>query len=554
MKQRLSICLLISLFMVILFAACKKVWDYEKIEPAEIFIDDIAKLSFDSIEIFGALLREKSLRELGLLEVGFVYADEELIEVPEVNENTDSIRTQVDGTTGEFKGIISGLDIGKTYAIRAFAKSQDIYFYSPVELFEFRIRLTVEDVDIEEGGNARVGGTITGLDTGLILMEHGHFWSTDTNDLALLAVNDHTTLGERIQSGYFQSGIEGLDINETYYVRSYARIQKPEGDTVLVSPDVESFRFKDYWHSIGNHGNKRRHDGVGFSINGKGYFGLGLELDFCNAGQTSPVDTLGDFWMYDPTSNSATEIPSIISQRHGAVSFVINDDVAFVGLGRGINNTIFNDFHKYNPNNNSWQPIEDLPGVARLGAYAFVIDQTAYVGGGVDVSGQLLDDFYSFSASSETWEPNGTIGGPLRKGGVAFSIEGKGYLTLGADANGGPLLSTYCYEPGVGWAVLSNTEFPGEGREEAVVFVIDDVAFIGLGRYYIGGNANTLDDLWTFDGSDWYSAATFGGAFRHGAVAFAINGTGYVGTGLAENASVINLYCVGFSDFWLYKP
>src|ERR1700748_1282773 len=79
------------------------------------------------------------------------------------------------------------------------------------------------------------------------------------------------------------------------------------------------------------------------------------------------------------------------------------------------------------------------------------------------------------------------------------------------------------------WAVSS--EYDGATRTQPVCFVINNIAYVGLG--YNGTTFARYNDFYKFDESthSWYKIADFPGAARNGAVAFAVNGKGYVATG-----------------------
>ncbi|HVM89772.1 MAG TPA: kelch repeat-containing protein [Puia sp.] len=90
-------------------------------------------------------------------------------------------------------------------------------------------------------------------------------------------------------------------------------------------------------------------------------------------------------------------------------------------------------------------------------------------------------------------------------------------------------------------------DFGGKAaRTEAVSFVIGDYAYVGFGV----DNQNTrYNDLYRFDpsGTFWYQVATCTACTpRSSAVAFAVNGKGYVGTGYDGYQAL--------SDFWQYDP
>ena len=93
------------------------------------------------------------------------------------------------------------------------------------------------------------------------------------------------------------------------------------------------------------------------------------------------------------------------------------------------------------------------------------------------------------------------------------------------------------------------SDFEGVSRSDAVVFVIDDEAYVGTGfTSSTNTNENRLVDFWKYqrDTDNWYSLAAFPGKARSKAVAFAVNGKGYVGLG-TDGSEVL-------FDFWEYNP
>lgn len=94
---------------------------------------------------------------------------------------------------------------------------------------------------------------------------------------------------------------------------------------------------------------------------------------------------------------------------------------------------------------------------------------------------------------------------------------------------------------------VTQSEFDGVARSEAVSFVIGDTAYIGTGF----DGTNRLNDMWSFSSTAgatgfWFQEADFPGVARSSAVAFALNNKGYVGTGYD---GVNNL-----KDFWKFDP
>lgn len=93
---------------------------------------------------------------------------------------------------------------------------------------------------------------------------------------------------------------------------------------------------------------------------------------------------------------------------------------------------------------------------------------------------------------------------------------------------------------------IRRSDFEGIPRSNAVVFTIDEFAFVGLG---FDGD-DDLTDFWRYDANldFWTKVDSFPGIPRRGAVAFATNGKGYVGTGFNSDQDL------ELSDFWEFDP
>lgn len=92
------------------------------------------------------------------------------------------------------------------------------------------------------------------------------------------------------------------------------------------------------------------------------------------------------------------------------------------------------------------------------------------------------------------------------------------------------------------WTKL--TDFGGVARYNAVAFVINGKGYVGTGR---DASNNYKKDFWEYDPSTgaWTQKANFGGTKRFKAAGFAIGTKGYIGTGYDVNGSLRN-------DFWEY--
>ncbi len=134
--------------------------------------------------------------------------------------------------------------------------------------------------------------------------------------------------------------------------------------------------------------------------------------------------------------------------------------------------------------------------------------------------------------------------------GISFTIGDSLYMGLGI-----PFPSSYSSPTKlwrymetinfVGWEAMK--DFPGTPRTGAVAFTIKDKAYIGLGKS-ITDEKTYYKDFWVYDAisNSWDSLTfEFPGDAVVDAVAFSLNGMGYVGTGLKANG----LYSGEFYQF-----
>ena len=236
-----------------------------------------------------------------------------------------------------------------------------------------------------------------------------------------------------------------------------------------------------------------RNGGVAFSINGKGYVGLGYD----------GTNYLRDFWEFDPEGTpDPDQYPSMADSLKAkfsqtgkwtridnypgdscryAVAFVI-DNVAYVGTGEDWDNNILKDFYKFD--GTKWSKMASI-GRARAQATAFVMTdpkdglEYGYVFGGVN-SGSV-DWFQRYNPREDVWEDLHRVADKTRQsfdddytlagyGCTSFVYGGKGFITTG----GAGIVSGYTWEydaEGDYW--VQKTNFEGYSRKFAVSFVLD---------------------------------------------------------------------------------
>jgi N-acetylneuraminic acid mutarotase len=144
------------------------------------------------------------------------------------------------------------------------------------------------------------------------------------------------------------------------------------------------------------------------------------------------------------------------------------------------------------------------------------------------------------------WVKTGLFDGPSRSDAVTIVIEDTAYVIGGYNSDG-RLKDVWKFNPAVnGWRRKDELPDSCAARTGAVGFAIGNKGYFGTG--YDG--KDSLKDFWEFEpskpvGQQWTRLNDFGGTSRFGAVAFVINGKGYVATGYDGQET---------RDLWEYAP
>ena len=274
-------------------------------------------------------------------------------------------------------------------------------------------------------------------------------------------------------------------------------------------------------------------------------FLMGMSLSFVSCNNDDDDDLIGD-WEEVSTLNG--------KKRTIAAGFVIGDN-GYVGTGFDEDKKGLKDFWRYDSEGDYWQQVASLPdeAIARGDAVGFSAAGKGFVGTGVDDDGNELKDFWMYEPSPvNTWTQIDDFPGTARYGAVAFALNDKGYVGTGTDEDG-ETKDFFEYNPTSGtWQEV--LKYGGSKRTNGSVFVI------GSKAYFVAGTSNKLtqDEFWVFDGSDWTRLRDISDSdddedydddytsiVRTGAVAFTINGKGYLATG--SNSSAV-------SNVWEYDP
>ncbi len=225
--------------------------------------------------------------------------------------------------------------------------------------------------------------------------------------------------------------------------------------------------------------------------------------------------------------------------RMRAVGFSINGK-GYIGLGLGKDSSgatgYKKDFWEYNPITDNWSRMADFPGDARQAATGFSIDDKGYVGTGICDS--VTKDFWAFDPQLNQWTQIADFGGAPRQGACGFSIDGKGYVVAGNNTLGNYFRDLWEYTPANNqWVQKGN--MPGVNRKNPVAFVINSIAYIGGGDY-----TSVFDDFWLYDSdiNSWSAIADFGGGPVFNSVGFSLGDMGFAGTGSRDASQKLDTF------------
>lgn len=296
------------------------------------------------------------------------------------------------------------------------------------------------------------------------------------------------------------------------------------------------------WEKVSDFDGVKRSEAVSFVVGKMGYLATGYNDD--------ERERLRDLWAYNSDENYWTQkadLPDGAKARSAAVAFAAAGK-GYVGTGVDDNGDRLKDFWAYNPTTDSWSAVTaEFPGVARYSAVAFGIGDNGYVGTGSALSGETKD-FYKYSPASNSWEQI-AFPGSKKLNAAAFVIGTKAYLVTGTD-NQVYLSEFYEFDSATQkWTRLrdiANTnsdekyddDYTSIVRTGAVAFAIN-----GKGYLATGSSVSAVNNVWEYNPSTdlWEEKTGFERTSRSEAVGFAIGDYGYVATGRSSGAGLDDL-------------
>ncbi len=288
------------------------------------------------------------------------------------------------------------------------------------------------------------------------------------------------------------------------------------------------------WNKKADFTGADRHGAYCFALDGKVYLGGG-EV----GGNPS-----SDLYEYDPANDSWTAKNGMPQGMTEGIAFSINGK-GYVGLGKSTSSTSYlKGLWEYDTANDSWTPKAELPfpsGVFR--SRVFVVNNKAYVLVGTSSNFVAQNEMFEYDPATDKWAQKANYPGNVRPDlPFTFAIGSKGYVSCGEVLQGGTrkvINKTYEYDPAAdSW--IPKADFPGDARHMGSSFVYNGKAYCGLGTYRDASWQSVyLDDFYAYDASTdtWSPIPAFpSGKIRRGAVA-TTSTNAYLGTGEGPGTS-----------------
>jgi len=203
---------------------------------------------------------------------------------------------------------------------------------------------------------------------------------------------------------------------------------------------------------------------------------------------------------------------------------------------------------EYDPPRDTWTRVAYYPKKQTTGLVAFTIGNRAYVGTGkfgTESNYTILNDMYKYNPANDMWSQIKELPRPIESA-IAFSVNGKGYVGTGDYSTNNTFNNAtgdmWEYNPLINvWKKIADYPIV---VEDAVAFSINGKGYVGTGNAQV--TTSRFKSFWEYNplNDSWTSIADFP-TESEDAVAFSVGSKGYVGTG--DTGSPVN-------DMWEYNP
>lgn len=222
-----------------------------------------------------------------------------------------------------------------------------------------------------------------------------------------------------------------------------------------------------------------RSEQVEFSMEGKGYIGLGTDI-------SDPLFWRDDLWSYDPAQDMWTQKADYPGVHRYNMSGAGCNGKGYVGVGFG--DTKLNDLWEYDTQLNLWTRKEDIPNSGSEISFFSTNSKGYVINGGKQV--------FEFAPQLNTWTQKKDFPGKSNGASLGMNIGNFGYVFGGYFASSPSyidLKDLWEYNS-VNDTWASNNDFPGYERSTTIGFSIGNKLFLGSGS----NQTRFLYDWWEY--------------------------------------------------------
>jgi N-acetylneuraminic acid mutarotase len=262
------------------------------------------------------------------------------------------------------------------------------------------------------------GYTGTGIDTAEIV--HNDLWQYDASLDAWSQVAS--------MPGSIRRNAVGFSINDKGYIGT--------GINTVAATDIGAVKLADLWEydpTLNSWIQKANFPGFGgvgmyfttaFSVGDKAYL---------VGGKLGPNNYSNQTWEYDSTNDLWTQKSNFPGGvRYQLSSFTLNGK-GYAGLGTD-QDLYRKDWWEYKPSLDQWIARADLPSSERANATTFSIGSRGFVCMGTN--GGSLGDLWEFDEGTNSWNVRASYGGSARKGAIAMVVNNRAYVGTGKGVSG----------------------------------------------------------------------------------------------------------------------
>ena len=282
---------------------------------------------------------------------------------------------------------------------------------------------------------------------------------------------------------------------------------------------------------------------------------------YSGGGYVGNLTSRRDLWEYDVSNNTWIQKQNVpgSSNRTAAIAFSINGK-GYVGLGmqnyNTLSTTFLNDLKEYDPVTNTWTSKASLPDSGRGDAACFVVNDKAYVVGGLTGYPELAsNDVWMYDASADQWTPLQAFPADFIYNAISFTANSNGYVVGGRlknNSSSSSFTSKFMYQYNALADIWTQKAdyCDTSGRENGIAFVVNNNAYVGTGQAHVGSILYYYREFCVYNilTDTWAQAPDFPATDRAYAVAVSVNNKAYAGTGFLYNSAEIY-----FNDWWEFS-